>query len=135
METRRQYGANRALRHIARRLARLTGPSWPLAPVPPAAARGVLAACTLCGGDHVCPMDWGETDERHWWVQARCGDCAVWSEIVITNAQAAALDVALDRQVAQIRAAADRMDAERMAEQAEAFVAALRADLIVAADF
>jgi hypothetical protein len=80
-------------------------------------------------------MDWGELDQTQWWVQLRCGDCGTWSEVVLSNAQAAVLDVALDRQTAQIRAAADRLDAERMADAADAFVAALQRDLIVAADF
>jgi hypothetical protein len=80
-------------------------------------------------------MDWGEAGEGHWWVQARCGECGVWVETVISNVQATALDVTLDRQLAQIRAAADRLDAERMAAQVDAFVRALERDLIVAADF
>jgi hypothetical protein len=59
----------------------------------------------------------------------------VWAEVVLSNAQAAALDIVLNRQMAAISAAADRLDAERMADAAEAFAAALRRDLIVAADF
>jgi hypothetical protein len=135
METGQHYGAHRALRHIVRRLARVFGPTWPLAPVPPATPRAPLAACAACGGEHVCPMDWGEADELRWWVEARCGDCGAWSETVISNAQAAALDVALDRQEARIRAAADRLNAERMAAEIDVFVAALDRGLIGAADF
>jgi hypothetical protein len=56
-------------------------------------------------------------------------------EIVIDDRRAAALDCTLDRQMDQIRRAADRLDAERMAADAEAFAAALQRDLIVAADF
>ena len=136
MRTRRAYGAGRALRHIAARLAKLAGPVWPVAPVAPVSApSATIDRCSVCHGDHVCPMDWGEVDEAQWWIVSRCGDCGTWSEVVLSNEQAAVLDVTLDRQVAQIRAAADRLDAERMADQASAFVAALERDLIGAADF
>lgn len=80
-------------------------------------------------------MEWGAVDDHRWWVLSRCGDCGVWAEVVLTNAQAATLDLALDRQMAEIRAAADRLDAERMADAVDAFAAALRRDLVVAADF
>ena len=83
----------------------------------------------------MCPMDWGQLDDSQWWVVSRCGDCGAWSETVLSNAQAATLDLVLGRQELQIRAAADRLDAERMAEQAAAFVTALQRDMIVAADF
>ena len=136
MDTPRAYGAGRALRHVARALTRLAGPTWPLAPIPPQAATGDAATtCALCGADHRCPMEWGELDEAHWWVRSRCGDCGTWTEVVISNRQAATLDVVLHRQLDHIRAAADRLDAERMAEQVQAFTDALRRDLILATDF
>jgi hypothetical protein len=138
METRRHFGPHRALRHIARGLARFAGPTWPLAPVAPPASpapRSGLTACVECGGDHVCPMSWGESGSGHWWIEARCGDCGNWSETLISNAQAAALDVTLDSQQALIRAAADRLDVERMADEVDTFVVALERDLIGAADF
>jgi hypothetical protein len=120
---------------MARALIRLSGPVWPLAPIAPATPAGALASCPLCGGDRTCPVDRGEIDDSQWWAQIRCGECGVWMEVVLSNAQAAALDVALDRQLAQIRRAADRLDRERMGEQVAAFISALRRDLIVAADF
>lgn len=80
-------------------------------------------------------MEWGELDATHWWVAARCGDCGGWSELILSDAEAARLDVVLDRQMAQISAAADRLDAERMADEAAAFVTALHRGLIEAADF
>jgi hypothetical protein len=135
MRPRRAYGAHRALRHVASAIGKFAGPVWPLAPIAPAACAETPITCTLCGGDHVCPMDWGEKDEDHWWVRSRCGDCGVWSEVIVSNAQAAVLDITLSRQLGQILASAERLDAQRMAESAEAFAAALRCDLIVAADF
>ena len=43
--------------------------------------------------------------------------------------------VELDRQLASVREAAERLDAERMAADARDFVAALHAGFIVAGDF
>jgi hypothetical protein len=53
----------------------------------------------------------------------------------ISNEQAALLDRALDRQMTAMSRAADRLDAQRMAAQSQAFVRALQANAIVAADF
>ena len=83
----------------------------------------------------MCPMDWGAVDEASWWLRSRCGDCEVWMELEISNEQAAFLDCALDREMQQIRRAADRLDAERMAEAADSFARALHDNLIVAGDF
>ena len=74
-------------------------------------------------------------DEASWWILARCGDCETWEEIVVSNEQAALLDQELDQQMTAMIQAADRLDAERMAAQSQAFVQALNANAIVAADF
>jgi hypothetical protein len=125
-----------ALRSIRRALATvlrsIAGPVWP-APVPPP-GQPVLE-CPHCRSRFLCPTDWGTADETHWWVLSRCGECGVWSEIVITDGQAARLDCELDRHAMAIQRAAARLEAERMAAEAEAFIAALDRDLIDAADF
>jgi hypothetical protein len=135
MRPARAYSASRALRHLARALVKRGVPVWPLAPVPPAAPAARPPACPMCHGDRACPMAWGEIDDSHWWVALRCGDCEVWNEVVLSNAEAAALDVELDRQMRQMWRAAEQLDLERMEEEAAAFATALRLDLIVAADF
>jgi hypothetical protein len=139
MRTRHAYGPARALRYLAAQIVKFAGPVWPLAPVAPVTAStgtpAATTACAACGGDHRCPLDWGELDDARWWVEWRCGDCGARSEVILANGEAAKLDIALDRQMEQIRAAADRLDAERMADEAAAFVTALHRDLIVAADF
>jgi hypothetical protein len=68
-------------------------------------------------------------------VLSRCGECGDWSATLISNAQAARLDIELNRQQALIRRAAERLESERMAVEAEAFIDALQSDLIDAADF
>ena len=72
---------------------------------------------------------------RTWRILARCGDCEAWEEIVVSNRQAALLDQELDRHMTAMIQTADRLDAERMAAQSQAFVRALKADAIFAADF
>jgi hypothetical protein len=91
--------------------------------------------CPLCHSELMCPMEWGMADEASWWILARCGDCEAWEEIVVSNGQAALLDQELDRQMTAMIRAADRLDAERMAAQSQAFVQALNAHAIVATDF
>jgi len=80
-------------------------------------------------------MDWGSVDDDSWWIVTRCGECELWAEVVVNNAHAASYDLELDRQQAVIRRAAQRLDAERMADEARAFLLALQANQVVAADF
>ena len=117
-------------------VGRLRGVAWPLAQSAPSRPpSNAIFTCPCCDGELMCPRDWDTVDDEHWCVRLRCADCEVWAELVITNAQASFLDCAIDHQQAQIRRAAGRLDAERMAEDAAAFARALRCDLIVAADF
>ena len=91
--------------------------------------------CPSCGADFLCPLDWAPPDDCNWWVQSRCGECGHWSEMLIDNAQAARLDLELNRQQAVMWRTAERFEAERMAVEADAFIAALQRDLIDAGDF
>jgi hypothetical protein len=53
----------------------------------------------------------------------------------LTNAQATAWDVELDRQTRPITPAVRQLDRERMAREVEGFITALERDLIDAVDF
>jgi hypothetical protein len=92
-------------------------------------------ACSGCGSDFLCPIDWEPADENHWRIDARCGACGLWHGLHLTNAQAAAWDVELDRQTLPIERALRRLDRERMEREADAFAAALRRDLVDPGDF
>jgi hypothetical protein len=94
-----------------------------------------LLECPLCLSALVCPMEWGAADDASWWIVSRCGDCEAWAQVVVSNAHAARYDLELDRQMAVMRFAAQRLDAERMADEARAFLLALHANQVVAADF
>lgn len=104
-------------------------------PAPDRADSHDVLECPLCRARFSCPMDWGTVDDDHWWVLSRCGECGVWSEACITNAQAADLDGRLNHQQGLIRRAADCLAAERMATDVEVFIGALQHDLIDASDF
>jgi hypothetical protein len=58
-------------------------------------------------------MEWGAADEENWWILSRCGECGARAEVVTTNAQAAWYDLELDRQMAAMTRAADRLGAGR----------------------
>ena len=80
-------------------------------------------------------MHWWSADDDSWWIVSRCGECGVWAEVLLENAHAAWYDLELDRQMAAMSCAAQRLDAERMADEARAFLLALHANQVVAADF
>ena len=94
-----------------------------------------LLRCPACRDASMCPMDWEADGELAWWMRCRCGNCGVWVEAVVPNRQAAALDVALDRQLDVIRRAADVLELERMTVEADVFIAALQRGGIHPADF
>ena len=95
----------------------------------------VLRRCPMCRSDLACPMAWAPSDDEHWLIDLRCGDCEhVW-DAVIDNTRAARYDAELDGDMAAIRRALQRLDCARMAAEVDAFVAALSCDLIEPADF
>ena len=94
-----------------------------------------ILLCPECGSDKACPMDWAEAGDHHWWLLIRCGDCDAWIQATIGNSLAAALDVELDRQQAQIADALAALEAEQIAADADLLAAALELDLVDAEDF
>jgi hypothetical protein len=100
-----------------------------------ATALDSLRICPVCHGHFVCPMSWGPSDDLHWHLVMRCGDCGWRYEETVTNARAAEYDRELDYDQATIRRVVSRLDRERMAAEVELFVTALGQDLIDAGDF
>ena len=83
----------------------------------------------------MCLMDWEPAGELHWLIGLRCGECGAWREALVTNEEAHAFDLELGRQTAEIARALERLDRERMTADIDTLVAALRHDLVDAADF
>jgi hypothetical protein len=111
-------------------LARLTAPAprGPYAPAP-------LAECAHCGAECMCPISWEETDETHWWIRLRCGECQVWRDVVVGDDEAAALERTLGTHTALIERAVARLDLERMATDLGVLITALERDLIDPSSF
>jgi len=94
-----------------------------------------LQYCVACGSDFVCPIEWEPAGPDHWLITLHCGECAVWRNARVTNAEAKTFDLELDRQTATIKRALADIDRERMRVEVDAFAAALQHDLIDPADF
>ena len=94
-----------------------------------------LELCTSCDADSVHPVEWHETDDTHWWMLLRCGECLAEREVTVTDRVAERFDQQLRLAEREIKRAAARLDAERMAGEVEVFAAALERDLIGPADF
>jgi hypothetical protein len=94
-----------------------------------------LELCSICGRDFVNPVEWQPVGTERWRILLRCGECATWRDVTVTNAVAQRYDVELNRRVAVLAASLERMDRERMVGQAEAMTIALELGLIDAADF
>jgi hypothetical protein len=73
-----------------------------------------LIECCWCHTDHVCAIDWEETDDTHWWIRLRCGACGVWRDVVTTDEEAATLDRELSRQMASIERELARLELEHI---------------------
>ena len=101
----------------------------------PADAATRLGTCPECGEGFVYPVTWTEWGPGEWLMLLRCGGCGSSRDLVAGNEAAEAFDLLLDEQMAVIRAAADRLERESLAAQAESFVTALRLDLVRADDF
>ena len=94
-----------------------------------------LQVCRDCHADYVCPIEWHEAGDRHWWMLLRCGECSTEREVVVPDDVATRYGSDLDAAQCAIAREVTRLDRERMADETETFVLALHRDLIDAADF
>ena len=67
--------------------------------------------------------------------QLRCGECEVYREVTVTNKVAERFDIELDRRADLIHRALNKLDRERMTQQVETMIGALRHGLIEPSDF
>jgi hypothetical protein len=94
-----------------------------------------LEICVACGRDYVNPVEWESAGDDHWRMFLRCGDCYASREVTVSDHVAQRCDRELHRRTLPIARAVERLDLERMKADAETLIAALRLDLIDAADF
>jgi len=95
----------------------------------------LLRRCPSCGSRLACPVTWQPSDDSHWDIELRCGDCELRWQLVIDDRRAARYDIELDDDAAAMNRMLRRLDRERMAAEVEAFAIALERDLIEPADF
>jgi hypothetical protein len=94
-----------------------------------------LHQCAVCREECVVPVWWDSAGDEQWHLLLRCGACGTYRDVTAPDSVALAFERDIERGMKEIRAALDRMDRERMSDQADAFVAALNRDLIDAGDF
>jgi hypothetical protein len=94
-----------------------------------------LHLCNACRADFVNPVDWTPSDDEHWWIRLRCGQCGEGREVVVVDAVAERFDRELDIRMRKIADELARIDRELMTAQVEAMIGALHHGLIDASDF
>ena len=94
-----------------------------------------LWTCPSCRSGFACPTAWEPSDDAHWHIDLRCGECEHRWETVIEDGRAARYDVELDDQLAAMNRTLRCLDLDRMAVEVEAFATAITRDLIEPADF
>jgi hypothetical protein len=93
-----------------------------------------LETCALCETDYVNPVVW-EPVEAGWWMRLRCGECATYREVTVSDEVAAHFDRELNRRADVLARALQRIERQEMAAEVEMIIGALRRGLIDAADF
>lgn len=95
----------------------------------------LLRSCPACRSRLACPMHWESSDDTHWHIELRCGDCGHCWDADVHDARAHRYDIELDCDRLVMRRTLERLDLERMADEVETFAIALSRDLIEPADF
>jgi hypothetical protein len=94
-----------------------------------------LHICFHCAGELVYPLDWSEEGPQHWRVVLRCPECESRRDGVFDQNAVERLDDELDRGSSALLGDLRQMTHANMSEEAEFFVRALDADLILPSDF
>jgi hypothetical protein len=95
-----------------------------------------LHICPECGSDLVQPTCWEQAGDRsHWRVWRRCPECEWTCQGVHGENEIDAFDEQLDRGAHELADELRALEHANMADMAEAFIAALDADLLGADDF
>jgi hypothetical protein len=95
-----------------------------------------LHICQQCGSDLVQPTCWEQTGDRsHWRVWRRCPECEWFCQGVHDSDEIDAFDEQLDLGTHELADELRALEHSNLSAMADAFVAALAADLISADDF
>ncbi len=104
---------------------------------PAAAPRGSgLHVCGECGSCLVQPTQWEQAGDRgHWRLWRRCPECGWFGDAVYGEREIDAYDEELDAGTQALGEVLRQLEHENMQNIADAFTAALAADLLTADDF
>jgi hypothetical protein len=94
-----------------------------------------LHRCQLCFDDSVVPIEAKPIDPDRWAMRLRCGQCGTYRDVIASDGDAQRYDRELSRGMAEIAAAREREERERMTAEVQVFIAALEHGLIDAGDF
>lgn len=95
-----------------------------------------LHICPCCGSELVQPICWEqEVDRTHWRVWRRCPECEWASSSVHGDVEIDAFDDALDLGARELAGELRLLEQANMSAMVDAFLVALRDDLIGADDF
>ncbi len=95
-----------------------------------------LHACAECGSGLVQPTRWEQAGGRgHWRLWRRCPECGWSGDAVYGEREIDAYDEELDAGTEALSAVLKQLERENMQQVADAFAAALAADLLTADDF
>lgn len=95
-----------------------------------------LHICPECGSELVQPTCWEQAGDRaHWRVWRRCPECEWACQGVYGEDEIDAFDEQLDRGAHELADELRALEHANMSDMAEAFIAALDADLLGADDF
>jgi hypothetical protein len=97
--------------------------------------RRALRFCPRCGADAIAEAAVEVVDVIQVRAAVRCGQCGTWRRVMTTRAEQEAHAHRLDLHRRYIREGVGRLDAERSADEIDAFIALLRSDIAGAEDF
>jgi hypothetical protein len=94
-----------------------------------------LHRCQLCYDDSVVPVEAEPLELDRWEMRLRCGQCGTYRDVIVSDSDVQRYDRELSRGMAEIAAALEREERERMSAEVQVLIAALEHDLIDAGDF
>jgi hypothetical protein len=94
-----------------------------------------MHVCPECERPFVQPDDWSEAGPHRWSVELTCPNCDWSGSGIFSDDAVERFDRELDRGTSEILADLERLTRSSMAEYAELFVTALRADQVLPEDF
>jgi hypothetical protein len=96
--------------------------------------RSTLRRCPLCGSQAIGEFEYEMVDGLHARARQQCGQCGVWRQIVTAVWVVGRHERMLEADRSHIRRFAERLERSRVLSETNAFVAALRDDVVGAKD-